>query len=308
MRVDQAFALKSPHSYFGGSNDSAFVPDAGAATAAPGATAPATTTPVGLFVSNGGGTAPFTRVLNTPPPTLDYHEALIADLTTGDIFFGDQDSSRWPLASVTKLMTAIVASDTLSASQQVTITPTDFAVDPNDTTLSVGDTYTVSDLMHIMLLQSSNVAAVALADFYGQSRFMALMNARTATIGMSHTYYGDPSGLSSANESTADDLVLLAQYVYNNYPNILAITRTPSYTVTNLATGKKLTVRSINNFAGVPGFIGGKTGYTTVSDGNLLSIFSYENRPVLVIIMGTDDTARFDNTTTLYNWFKQNFR
>jgi D-alanyl-D-alanine endopeptidase (penicillin-binding protein 7) len=254
------------------------------------------------------GLSPFARVGNDPAPSLDYHEALIADIASGAIIWGDADGTRWPLASVTKLMTALVATETLNPDQRIAITPTMLAVDPTDATLSVGDTYTVSDLLRIMLLQSSNVAAEALAGVSGRAQFLTAMNARATALGMRNTYYYDSSGLSSANQSTADDLLLLARDLYQSYPQTLAITRMPQATVTNLATGKKVVVKSINDFAGQPDFLGGKTGYTNIADGNLLSIFKYENRPVLVIIMGTDDAARFQNTETLYNWFKSNFK
>ena len=283
-------------------------PNVGAVAADPGAVAMSATSSAAPVIVSGGGTSPFSRVGSDPAPALDYHEALVEDLQSGAILFGDQDSSRWPLASVTKLMTAIIATDTISASQQITITPQAFSVDTSDVALSVGDTYTVSDLMRIMLLKSSNVAAEALADFYGHGRFLDAMNARAVALGMHNTYYGDPSGLSSGSQSSADDLGFLAQHIYNNYPGLLAITRMPQVTVTNLATGKKMLVRSINDFAGQSDFLGGKTGYTDIADGNLLSIFKYENRPVLVVIMGTDDAARFDNTKSLYNWFKTNFK
>ncbi len=258
--------------------------------------------------SANAGTSPFVRVGTASAPALDYHEALIADIGSGAVLWGDADGSRWPLASVTKLMTAVIATENLSATQTVTITPQMAAVDPGDVTLKTGDTYTVSDLLHIMLLKSSNVAAEGLASVSGRTQFLGQMNAHAVSYGMHDTYYYDPSGLSSANQSTADDLLLLAQKIYADYPQILAITRQPQATVTNQATGKKLVIKSINDFAGQADFLGGKTGYTDVADGNLLSIFKYENRPILVVIMGTDDAARFQNTTALYNWFKTNFK
>jgi D-alanyl-D-alanine endopeptidase (penicillin-binding protein 7) len=159
-----------------------------------------------------------------------------------------------------------------------------------------------------MLLRSSNVAAEALADFYGHGKFLAAMNAKAQSLGMQNTYYNDPSGLSSANESTASDLILLAQDIYDDYPQILAVTRLTQATVTNLATGKKVVVKTINDFAGRADFVGGKTGYTDLADGNLLSVFRYKGRPVIVVIMGTDDAARFTNTEALYNWFKADYR
>ena len=106
----------------------------------------------------------------------------------------------------------------------------------------------------------------------------------------------------------ADDLLKLAQHIYTNYPQILAITRTPQVTVQNLATNQPVVITSINDFAGNADFVGGKTGYTDQADGNLLSIFSYEGQPIFIVVEGIDDGVRFDATQSLYNWFKTNFK
>jgi D-alanyl-D-alanine endopeptidase (penicillin-binding protein 7) len=235
---------------------------------------------------------------------LQYEAALVADLQTGAISFGDNDGKRWPLASVTKLMTAAVVMDNFDMDQKITITPDAFAVDPSEKTLRAGDAYTASDLLRFLLLPSSNVAAEAFADSYGRALFIAAMNARAAMWGMANTHYDDPSGLSSGNQSTADNLLLLAQKIYSDYPKVLAITRTTQATATELGSGKKTFVKSINDFAGEADFIGGKTGYTNIADGNLLSIFKYNGRPILVVVLGTDETDRFINTEKLFDWFK----
>ena len=235
---------------------------------------------------------------------LQYKAALIADLQTGAISFGYNDNRRWPLASVTKLMTASLVMDNFSMDQKITITPDAFAADPNERTLRVGDVYAVSDLLKFLLLPSSNVAAEAFADSYGRARFVDAMKARAAAWGMANTQYEDPSGLSAGNRSTADDLLLLAQKIYSGYPNILAITRTTESYATELGSGNKTLVKSINAFAGEKDFLGGKTGYTDIADGNLLSIFQYKGRPVIIIILGTDEADRFTNTEKLFDWFK----
>ena len=193
----------------------------------------------------------------------------------------------------------------MSSTQKITITQDDLAVDPSEKTLHVGDTYTVDDLLHILLLPSSNVAAEALASayVYGRPAFIAEMNRRAAAWGMSSsTHYDDPSGLSVGSESTAADLAVLAQKIYTDYPQILTITRTPQVTL-----GNQVVVNNINKFAGQAGFLGGKTGYTDQANGNLLSVFSYEGHPIIVIMLGTSDDNRFANTTALYKWFTANF-
>jgi D-alanyl-D-alanine endopeptidase (penicillin-binding protein 7) len=249
----------------------------------------------------------------TKTPIIGAAVALIADLTTGKSYLNINGDERWPLASVSKLMTAAVATDALSPDQHITITEQMLAADPTQHILNLGDTYTVADLLHVMLLPSNNVAAEALAQFYGRDRFLAAMNAKAQAWGMTSTYYDDPSGLSAANESSASDLLKLAQHIYTDYPQILAITRTPQTTVQNLSAAAgsasaSVIVKSINDFAGNADFIGGKTGYTDQADGNLLSIFEYDGRPIFIVVLGINDGVRFDATQRLYTWFRANFK
>jgi serine-type D-Ala-D-Ala endopeptidase (penicillin-binding protein 7) len=244
----------------------------------------------------------------TTAPNVGASEVLIADLQTGASFYSLNAGERWPMASISKLMTAVIATEDLDPTDRVTITPEMTAVDPTEHILNVGDVYTVEDLLHVMLLPSNNVAATALADFYGYSNFTAAMNAQAQAWGMTNTYYDDPSGLSAGNESTPDDLLKLAQNIYKSYPQIFAITREPEATVQNLATNQPVIVKSINNFAGTANFLGGKTGYTDQADGNLLSLFSYDGRPIFIVVMGVDDGVRFDATQELFTWFKANFQ
>ena len=249
----------------------------------------------------------FTHVGSVPPPDVAVREALIADLSTGAVMMGKDSASRWPLASLTKLMTATLVFDNLNLSEKVTITPAEFDAYPEEKQLRVGDIYTVEDLLHFLLMPSSNVAAEALATTYGRSQFIAAMNARAAAWGMTHTHYVDPSGLAEGDQSTPEDLILLMQKISADYPQLLAITRTPVTTVTELNSGTTVTVRSINQFAGEQDFLGGKTGYTDQADGNLLSIFSDNGHPVLVVIFGTTDWSRFITMEQLYHWFTANF-
>ncbi len=164
----------------------------------------------------------FARVANTAVPQFSKEALLVDDVTNNVALASVNADTRWPTASLTKLMTATLAIDHLSMDTRITITPQMFAVDPDEKTLVVNGTYTVSDLLHVMLMPSSNVAAEALADYYGHAQFMTEMNQRAAQWGMTNTYFDDPSGLSAANESSAHDLATLATHVYQNYPTILS--------------------------------------------------------------------------------------
>jgi D-alanyl-D-alanine carboxypeptidase len=124
---------------------------------------------------------------------------------------------------------------------------------------------------------------------------------------MTDTYFADPSGISAANESSAHDLLTLAQHIYNNYPGILALTDIPTTMITELNSGKKITVRSINAFAGKPDFVGGKTGNTTQAGGNLLSIFNDGGRKIFILVLGAP-ALPFKDTSALYSWFQTNYQ
>ncbi len=243
----------------------------------------------------------------TPLPNFSSEAYMVADLSTGSIIAGANVSKRWPTASLTKLMTATLVFDQLTTSTRITITPQMFAADPDERALVIGGTYTVEDLLHLMLMPSSNVAAQAMADYIGRAQFMNEMNARATAWGMTDTYFDDPSGISAANQSTAKDLMILAQHIYENYPGILAITNTPVTTITELNSGKTITVRSINNFAGTPDFIGGKTGNTPQADANLLSLFNDNGTPVLVTVLGAP-ALPFIDTSMLYSWYRANYK
>lgn len=243
----------------------------------------------------------------TPLPAFTNESYMVADLSTGAVLAGSNIDARWPTASITKLMTATLVFDQLATSTQITITPQMFAADPSERTLVINGTYTVEDLLHLMLMPSSNVAAQAMADYIGQAQFMNEMNARAEQWGMTDTYFADPSGISAANESSAHDLLILAQHIYLDYPGILALTDTPATKITELNSGKTASIQSINAFVGEPNFVGGKTGNTDQAGGNLLSIFDHDGHPVLIIVLGAP-ALPFKDTSALYSWFKTNYQ
>lgn len=274
-----------------------------------GASAAASGTSGGAASSADAGTSGTVSTVALPPhavlPAVNDAADLVADVGSGVIYDAVNADGRWPTASLAKLMSATIVLDKLDPTTRITITEQMFAADPDELTLTVGGTYTVEDLLHLMLLPSSNVAAEAAATFYGRDAFIAEMNARAAAWGMASTHYDDPSGISAGDQSTADDLMKLAQKIYTQYPEILQVSRTPQYYVTEQNSGQKILIKSINDFAGQPDFIGGKTGHTEQADGNLLSLFRYQGHALLIIVLGSD--GRFNDTKTLYDWFKKNF-
>jgi len=146
-------------------------------------------------------------------PEVRSASALIVDATSGEVLFERQPKLITPIASITKLMTALVVLDALQPLDEVITIKADdrwkgkgaFSHIPNGTKLTRGD------LMRLALMASENLAARVLARNYpgGMSAFVHTMNVKAKALGMTQTKFDDPSGLSSANLSTARDLVKL---------------------------------------------------------------------------------------------------
>ncbi len=240
------------------------------------------------------------------PPEVQAQSSLVADLYSGRVFFAKSSQKRWPIASITKLVTATIVSKNFPMNEAVTIKPDDFPLGEAGTMdFTVGDKYAAQDLFSAMLMKSSNESAEALADFLGRKNFVSEMNNLALAWGLADTHFDDPTGLSVANQSTAENLRLLAKNIYERQPEVFSTTRKTETAMTELNSGKKVIINNINLFAGKKDFLGGKTGYTDEAGGNLLSIFSYKTQPLFIVVLGSND--RFGETEKLLNWFRKNF-
>ncbi|VGO11221.1 Murein-DD-endopeptidase [plant metagenome] len=139
--------------------------------------------------------------------------ALVQDLSSAEVLVGKNANTVRPIASITKLMTALVVLDgKLPMHEKITITSDDIDRQRNSRSrLSVGSTLTRADLLHLALMSSENRAAHALGRSYpgGQAAFVRAMNAKAASLGMRRSRFVEPTGLSSENVSTPSDLVKL---------------------------------------------------------------------------------------------------
>lgn len=242
-----------------------------------------------------------------PDPPLKAKAALAKLWSPEFDFYRFNTGDRWPLASLTKLMTAVVALEEAGQEKIAAISLSAVATEGPAGNLEVGEEYSVRDLMKAMLVVSSNDAAAAIAEFYGQEQFINRMNVKAALLGMRQTSFADPTGISFLNQGTAEDLEKLVKYIYEKHPELLEITRQKSVRILDLSKNSEKELLNINNFAfnGHPDFVGGKTGFTDEAGGNLLSIFDHQGKKVLVIVFGTED--RFGETEKLYNWVQSAF-
>lgn len=139
--------------------------------------------------------------------------ALVMDQDTKEVLLSKNDSAVLPIASLTKLMTGLVISEgKLPLDESITITTADVDTEKGSSSrLRVGTTLTRGELLQLALMSSENRAAHALGRTYpgGLDRFVGLMNARAQALGMVNTRYVEPTGLSSRNQSSAQDLAIL---------------------------------------------------------------------------------------------------
>jgi D-alanyl-D-alanine endopeptidase (penicillin-binding protein 7) len=161
-------------------------------------------------------------------------KALIVNQDTGETLYAKSTDLPTPIASVTKLMTAMVMLDAhLPMDEQITISEAEVdTLKGTGSRLRVGTNLTRSELLQLALMASENRAATALGRNYpgGLPVFVSAMNAKATELGMTRSHFVDPSGLNSDNVSTAEDLVKMVRAAYQ-YPEIRQVTTTPDYQV-----------------------------------------------------------------------------
>ena len=146
--------------------------------------------------------------------------ALVIDQDTNEVLFNKNGATVLPIASLTKLMTGVVVSEArLPMNEPITITQDDVDTEKGSRSrLSVGTTLTRAEMLHLALMSSENRAANALGRTYpgGLPEFVRLMNAKAKLLGMTATRYVEPTGLSSHNQSSAQDLAILVNAAYKD--------------------------------------------------------------------------------------------
>jgi D-alanyl-D-alanine endopeptidase (penicillin-binding protein 7) len=168
---------------------------------------------------------------STGEPKLASAKALVMDQATGEIIYAKNIDKLTPIASVTKLMTAMVMLDANLPMDEV-LEITDADVDKlkgSSSKLPVGAALTRHEMLHMALMSSENRAASALGRYYpgGESAFVAAMNAKANALGMHNSHFVDATGLNSNNISTASDLARMVKAAYN-YPQIREVSTTAS--------------------------------------------------------------------------------
>jgi len=221
---------------------------------------------------------------------------IAADVVTGEIYMQRNATRVLPVASMSKLVTAFVATDMLSATSTIFIGREEAAAPPDGSGITENEKFSLSEILYPLLLDSSNIAAEALASSTNRARFLEFMRSYAWEIGMDTSNFADPSGVDPHNAASATDLLALAKYLYKFRPDVLALTRTRIYSVATTSDHGSHNFVSIHPFVSDPNFIGGKTGRTPEAGDTMLTIISIGDHPVAIVVLGSRYDGRAADT------------
>ncbi len=215
----------------------------------------------------------------------------VFDARTGEMLIAEDEKSVLPIASLTKLVTADIALDTLALEASTTLSWRAVSTEGRAGSLRAGEHMNVRELLFPLLIESSNDAAEALAEYSGRTTFIEDMNAQADVLKMEDTHFADPSGLSPDNVSTVHDLAIFIAHLANYQPYILDITSLPTYI------GAAHAWWNVNPLVNAEAFRGGKHGYTDEASRTFAGIFvetfpSGTSAEISIIVLGSDNLPK----------------
>ncbi len=231
------------------------------------------------------------------PPEISARAAVLADADSGTVIYSLRADERMSIASTTKIMTALVAIQRLSADTEIEIRPEWTGVEGSSMYLAAGEKYSVEELLYGLMLASGNDAARALACFTAGSEesFAELMNDKAAELGMSSTHFTNPHGLDDEEHySTARDLAVLASAAMKE-PEFARIVSAESATVA----GRTLT--NHNKLLRLyDGAVGVKTGYTLSAGRTLVGCAARGDTALICVTL--NDADDWKDQAALFDW------
>lgn len=260
-----------------------------------------------------------TIIAKTPfqvPPALEAKAAYVIDAVTGEVLYAQNATTSLPLASVTKLMTALTAYEQVPSSTVATIRASDIAQE-GDSGLLANEHWRLKDLLDFTLLVSSNDGASALASAsmafstsstdaeIRKSEFVTLMNQKTQKLGLVDTYFTNESGLDVSSTTagaygSAKDVAALFSYILENHPEIIEATRYEKVSFTSIDDFRHLAKNTNEAVNAIPGLIGSKTGLTDLAGGNLVVGMDIDfQHPVIITVLGSSEKGRFADAEAL---------
>jgi D-alanyl-D-alanine carboxypeptidase len=243
--------------------------------------------------------------------------AIVKDLNTGEVLYSKDANTSRPLASITKIMTALVTYYSVEDLEKpVYITPTALQTE-GESFLSLGERFKMQELVDFMLISSSNDGAAAISQAVQLNNpgtnFVTEMNLLANKIGLEKTYFLNETGLdqdliNAGAFGSANDVALLFEYTLRNYPEIFEKTNDSKYSDYS-ESGILHEIDNTNKvLPNLKNIIASKTGYTDIAGGNLAVIVDPGlNRPIVIVVLGSTAEGRFNDVLKLSNSLEQYF-
>lgn len=246
------------------------------------------------------------KVGKAPVPQESYYSALI-DSESKILLDGKDENKTIPIASLTKIATALVTLDEYKIDEIVTISENAQNVNGSKIFLQKGEKISIENLLNALLIMSANDAAIALSEFYTTTdEFVNLMNTKAKSLGCNNTHFKDPAGLDDEGYSTAKEIgIIFAEAIKN--PIISAIVHIPEKIISSDQRDYKLenSNRLVKDKMYLDGIIGGKTGFTLASGHNLVAATIRQNKTLIAVVIKTYsslNTASAEAAKDLTNW------
>ncbi|MEK7628396.1 MAG: serine hydrolase [Patescibacteria group bacterium] len=258
------------------------------------------------------------------PSTADFpvtaHAAYVYDASTGRVLFEKNANAQLPLASITKVMLALVAHETIPLDAVVHIRATALGSE-GDTGLHAGEEWQLQDLIDATLVPSSNDGALALAYETGNrlpgdedpvKKTVEAMNRKARALGLAQTYFLNPTGLDESLTTagaygSARDIAALLHYAIRERPEALQGTARDGTLLMSLSGIEHVTHNTNVSIPEIPGLLAGKTGFTDLAGGNLAVVFDASiGRPIFVVVLGSTHEGRFQDVERLVQLARDN--
>lgn len=234
----------------------------------------------------------FEDKLSNQSPNISAKSALLYDLTSKKVLFSKNPKEELPMASLTKIMTAIIALESPRKDDRYLVAQENL-VGENSMGLSAGETLSLKELLYGLILLSGNDAAETLAGNFegGRARFIAAMNNKAKSLGLKNTHFTNPTGLEGDGNqrTTAYDLLIIANYAMQ-FPLFREAAQTFIYNIPYSENHKAFYLENETNLiSSYPGVAGIKDGYTPEAGLCLITYLNFKGHKLIGIILGSDN-------------------
>ncbi|PIX31025.1 hypothetical protein COZ61_01975 [Candidatus Berkelbacteria bacterium CG_4_8_14_3_um_filter_33_6] len=258
---------------------------------------------------------PPVTVPGTPKPIINAKNYVLVDQKSAEIIVAKDEHISVPIASITKLMTAILTMENGKLDAITTVSKNAIYTNGSTIGLAINEKISINDLLNALLINSANDSAIVLAEYISGSeeKFVELMNSKANDLRMSNTRFLDPAGLNDEGKSSANDIAILLSYALR-FDNIKSIIKTPEKDIVSIS---GLTHHLVNSNRLVKeemffsGIIGGKTGFTPTAGHNLVSAAERDGHILIAVIINTYSssiTASAEECKSLLEWGFNNLK